>query len=319
VQCPFFHVFGYVRNGTDAPVAVANNQIANTPQGIKLNDLPTHTALANPLNRVAESTLAHDDCAQGADGQFDNLQRYHNTLVRSVKLRSHLEVMVWMQGDLQRYLPHDILIAAWGNFHTGNIQHDIVSIMTGVRSVPSNDAVVMPLLMRLFEQWLEHDKTAFSCSGTAFDMLLLTNDGGNILEGALRETRSALVHGIKDERGSHDCLYVALSGSDHFTQADCNTLTQVLPYIDHAMRQVEHLPHQSANASVSRHISHQPNPLSPRELEILQWIAMGKTNDEIGSILDLSIYTVKNNVQRVFRKLNVSNRAQAVAVLAKRA
>jgi DNA-binding CsgD family transcriptional regulator len=55
--------------------------------------------------------------------------------------------------------------------------------------------------------------------------------------------------------------------------------------------------------------------LSEREREILHWIAMGKTNDEIGSILDFSLYTVKNNVQRIFRKLNVSNRAQAVAVL----
>jgi DNA-binding CsgD family transcriptional regulator len=55
--------------------------------------------------------------------------------------------------------------------------------------------------------------------------------------------------------------------------------------------------------------------LSEREVEILDWIAMGKTNPEIGLILDISAFTVKNHVQRVFKKLNVSNRAQAVGKL----
>jgi DNA-binding CsgD family transcriptional regulator len=55
--------------------------------------------------------------------------------------------------------------------------------------------------------------------------------------------------------------------------------------------------------------------LTGRELEILGWIAMGKTNPEIGSILEISLFTVKNHIQRIFRKLNVSNRAQAVAML----
>jgi transcriptional regulator EpsA len=227
--------------------------------------------------------------------------------------------MVWMQGDLQRYLPHDLLIAAWGNFSTGNIRHDVVSIMAGVRSVPSNDAIVSPFLTRLFEQWIANARKAYVCSGGALAQLVHTTDQSNLLGEALRETTSALVHGIKDERGSHDCLYVAFTGRGNFTQTDCDTLTQVLPYIDHALRQVEHLPHQSASAAAGRLVAQQLAPLSPREQEVLRWIAMGKTNDEIGSILELSIYTVKNNVQRVLRKLNVSNRAQAVAVLARRA
>ncbi len=53
--------------------------------------------------------------------------------------------------------------------------------------------------------------------------------------------------------------------------------------------------------------------LSAREIEILSWVAMGKTNADIGAILGISEFTVKNHLQRVFRKLNVSNRAQAVS------
>ena len=52
--------------------------------------------------------------------------------------------------------------------------------------------------------------------------------------------------------------------------------------------------------------------LTPREQQILQWIYHGKSNIEIGMILDISPLTVKNHVQKTLRKLNVINRTQAV-------
>src|SRR5258705_262062 len=52
--------------------------------------------------------------------------------------------------------------------------------------------------------------------------------------------------------------------------------------------------------------------LTPRETQILQWIYHGKSNIEIGMILDISPLTVKNPVQKTLRKLNVLNRTQAV-------
>ena len=45
----------------------------------------------------------------------------------------------------------------------------------------------------------------------------------------------------------------------------------------------------------------------------------GKTNDEIGLILGISSYTVKNHLKRIYRKLGVFSRAQAVARYAARA
>ena len=53
--------------------------------------------------------------------------------------------------------------------------------------------------------------------------------------------------------------------------------------------------------------------LSTRELEIMEWVRQGKTNAEIGIILDISAFTVKNHMQRILKKLDVLNRAQAVA------
>jgi len=247
--------------------------------------------------------------------RLDDLTRFQRILAHSVKLHSHLEILIWLQGDIQRYLPHDILIAAWGNFRTGQIQHDIISVVSGVRSNMANGNFVTPLLLRLFAQWLESGKEALVHDASTLDRLLPTNAKDHVLVDALRGMRCALTHGIKDTRGSHDCLYVMLTGYENFDLVARNTLTQVLPYIDHALRQVEHLPHQSLNPGSDTPQSALHHRLTPQQREILHWIATGKTNGEIGSILGLSIYTVKNHVQRILKKMNVSNRAQAVAVL----
>ena len=53
--------------------------------------------------------------------------------------------------------------------------------------------------------------------------------------------------------------------------------------------------------------------LTEREREVMHWVAGGKTNPEIASILEISAFTVKNHMQRVFKKLEVTNRAQAVS------
>ena len=52
--------------------------------------------------------------------------------------------------------------------------------------------------------------------------------------------------------------------------------------------------------------------LSPREREVLDLIATGATNREIGATLHLSPYTVKEHASSVYRKLDVRNRAEAV-------
>jgi DNA-binding CsgD family transcriptional regulator len=53
--------------------------------------------------------------------------------------------------------------------------------------------------------------------------------------------------------------------------------------------------------------------LSAREAECLEWIAQGKSNREIAGLLGLSVDTVKEHVQSLFHKLQVTGRAQAVA------
>jgi ATP/maltotriose-dependent transcriptional regulator MalT len=55
------------------------------------------------------------------------------------------------------------------------------------------------------------------------------------------------------------------------------------------------------------------DPLSQRELEVLQLIAQGLSNDEIGKRLFLALDTVKGHNRRIFDKLQVQRRTEAVA------
>ncbi len=57
--------------------------------------------------------------------------------------------------------------------------------------------------------------------------------------------------------------------------------------------------------------------LTKQELKVLELVAEGKTNKEIGKELYLSERTVRNYLSRVMKKLDLSNRAQAAAFYAR--
>jgi len=51
--------------------------------------------------------------------------------------------------------------------------------------------------------------------------------------------------------------------------------------------------------------------LSPREIELLPLIAQGKTNKEIGIILNISLHTVTKHLEHIYTKLGVYSRTAA--------
>jgi len=53
--------------------------------------------------------------------------------------------------------------------------------------------------------------------------------------------------------------------------------------------------------------------LTPREQEVLALIVAGRSNEEVAADLYLSINTVKSMIRSVYRKIDVTSRAQAVA------
>ncbi len=54
--------------------------------------------------------------------------------------------------------------------------------------------------------------------------------------------------------------------------------------------------------------------LTPRETEVLSWLAKGKTNRDIAEILGMSPRTVNKHLEHIFEKLGVETRAAAAAL-----
>ena len=61
-------------------------------------------------------------------------------------------------------------------------------------------------------------------------------------------------------------------------------------------------------------IRHPEVPLTPRETEVLSWVAKGKTNRDIGEILGMSHRTVNKHLEHIFEKLGVETRSAATAI-----
>jgi DNA-binding CsgD family transcriptional regulator len=80
-------------------------------------------------------------------------------------------------------------------------------------------------------------------------------------------------------------------------------------------------PHLSPDFLIKKLLAAKPDSgplrslgLTARETEVLTWIAQGKTNYEIGVILNAGTRTICKHVEHILVKLNVENRTGAAAI-----
>ncbi len=96
--------------------------------------------------------------------------------------------------------------------------------------------------------------------------------------------------------------FVPLEGRNHIMLARDPAFAQLFTEV-HAFL--------AANEAPGRRDAAFPD-LTPREREILELVAQGLDNDGIATRLELSEKTVRNNITRIFDKLDVPTRAQAI-------
>jgi transcriptional regulator EpsA len=244
----------------------------------------------------------------------DHLQRYFRIIQEGVAVRRHFDLLKWLQGEMQHYLPHEIMLVAWGDFSSDVIRYDIVSALPGVRTAHSEPAGLSPLVRGLYNRWVDVGRTPLISSIDEVGILPEYNALQCSFGRALHGMRSYGLHGISDKRGRDECLYVMFSSQDKLNDSTLSTIEILLPYLDSALRRVAPLPSSSFQVpDLASSRGCEDYRLSEREAEIMDWVRKGKTNAEIGSILCISSYTVKNHLHQIFRKLDVYNRMQAVS------
>ena len=80
----------------------------------------------------------------------------------------------------------------------------------------------------------------------------------------------------------------------------------------------EHILNQFQELSSERETANLISPLTPRETEILNYVAQGHLNKQIAEVLSVSEQTVKNHITSILRKLNANARTHAVVIAIKK-
>lgn len=229
---------------------------------------------------------------------------------KSFSINKHLDFFNWMQNSVTSLLPHDIVVAAWGDFGTGELNFDVSSNLDEIRTQKLIDApgVFSYLMSNLYERWIDNDEKWFCVN--FFDAEGISSHAPTPFTNSLSGMNSLLVYGVRDTRGKNDCIYVFFDRSHEFN-VQHSVLGLLMPHVDAALRRVAYIESETAEAEIADAFN--VAGLSDREHEILHWVRLGKTNLEIGMILGISPNTVKNHLKRIFQKLDVTCRAQAVA------
>lgn len=247
----------------------------------------------------------------------DERDQFLGIIQKSMSIQRHIDFFLWLQQDVRYFLPHDVLVAVWGDFDAGKVSFDIASSIPCVRTQSIIDGSdIAELTKGFYDHWRAYGEQGYELHN--FDIATMPGAGKlcQTAIGGLTEMRSVVVEGIHDKRSNGYCLYIFMDQSPS-VQIDRGVLNLLMPHIDAALRRVECLTPSEVEVSLTDVAvlkeTVRQSSISGREDEIMTWVSLGKTNDEIGMILGISANTVKNHLKKIFQKLDVSSRAQAVA------
>ena len=229
------------------------------------------------------------------------------------RIRSHYDVYRWLSAEVQHFLPHEVMLSAWGDFAAWDLKLDLASGVPGVRSAQLAHCRLDAFVRQAYARWKEADRQP---------VLLKTAETEAMqpachcpIHSALRSMRSVLVHGMHDQRSGHESLFIAFTCGS-FTKGRSlsrflSALEPLVAQVDAAFRKIPAFP--LADVRMALDDGSNVLDLSAREREVLESVCRGRTNYEIAAALGISPFTVKNHVQRIFRKVGVTNRTQAAA------
>lgn len=229
-------------------------------------------------------------------------------LEASLRVFTDHHFFAWTQGLLQNLIRHEVLICVLRN---GDNEMCHVDSFSTAQADPklfcrlyNQDA---SLAGKLVKEWETHH----------FQPLVLNAEKDALFAGSAlaRElsrigANAIIAHGTYDTRARMASFFLfACQARD--TDADqAHRVEMLVPFLHAAW--VRTKIRLSAKGGESNVHPVERDLLTLRELEVLRWVYLGKSNIEIGIILGISPLTVKNHVQEILRRLNVQNRTQAV-------
>lgn len=226
----------------------------------------------------------------------------------SLRVHTRAHFFSWTQGLLQSLIRHEVLVCALRDSKPLSFRADSFSIKA------PEPAIFSELFLRdesvaanLIEAWVKRNFRPMLCD---------TQDGSPIAGSAFARELDRIgatqlfVHGTHDVDGQVTSFFVFACVPGAVGPGHAYVAQLAVPFLHGAwVRSQLNVNARTGNESPKFAVA---NKVTTREQEILRWIYLGKSNFEIGAILGISPLTVKNHVQKILRKLNVVNRAQAV-------
>ena len=265
---------------------------------------PTSQPLPHSVPLPSASPADGNGDARSAATDFLQIESIVLNLDASLRVHARAHFFSWTQGLLQSLIRHELLICTLCLGKPPAFRADGFSMTTPDPSTMSDiflrDTAVAPALLKAWEerryQPVVHDVASSPLGSGAFMREVERLGGTNLL-----------VHGVHDADGRALTLFTFACRPGAIGSRQ-TYLAQLLAPALHAAwvrTQLQRTPTSADRAS-------NQGVLTVRELDILKWIYLGKSNFEIGAILKISPLTVKNHVQKILRKLNVVNRTQAI-------
>lgn len=230
------------------------------------------------------------------------------TIADGMQIRRRYQFFVWTQGTLQAMLPHGILVCGLPRNNGPRMFFDYfynipVPAETLARLCHPRAGVACDMM----EAWLQNgaDPLVFANGPSGRHTARIARDLTELGLGM------ALAHGIPSPQGGGAHSFFAFVAMPSEPDQRAQALVQAL---------VPHMFGAYCRALARDKVADDPHEaldtdggITEREIEILRWVRHGKSNQEIGMILSISPLTVKNHIQKILRKLQASNRAQAVS------
>jgi len=236
----------------------------------------------------------------------------HHALRGALSIRQRSELFMWSQGALQSCVPHTLLACSLFDAQGQVVHHDsfyssLIDAKTLNAATAAEGGLAVDLAMHCHQQG--HGALYLDSSPAPEDAPAAASAPAALQQ---RCTQWALGPALVVSTGA-----VPGSLSSSFVFFRLATPTQPL-HLDLAAALLPQL-HMAlcrswaGKANAELRLVDDTWALTHRQLEILNWVQQGKTNFEIAIILNVSPLTVKNHLQKLFKRLDVHNRTQAVA------
>jgi transcriptional regulator EpsA len=239
---------------------------------------------------------------------LSNLEREYllRAIEPAVNVRELSQFFLWSQGQLQALLPHQTMLCLHLD-SDDSVRH--IVCLHGAPLEQKAQAYLADAELGLVVRIARH------CRGQRLPLMLDATEqfpapalGPFQAELRAHGIGNLLVHGSERLAGG-STFFLMLDMPHKPGPRQAYFIELILPYLHLGLMHVSAgaRPVMTADGQAAKGL------VSARELEVLNWVGQGKSNDEIGEILAISGLTVKNHLGRIFRRLGVSNRAQALA------